>query len=307
MRSGGSAQLSYLERVVEVVEGGGQPLLEDLLPLLRAAHQLFLREPQLLLLKAPQVVVCGDTHGDVETTLRLLKRYPPEKHTVVMLGDYVDRGEHSLENASLLLALKLLHPRRLVLLRGNHESMLINQAYGFYMELSRKQRPRAFELFVRFNEVFSTLPYAAFLKPLRILMIHGGVPTTMPSLKQIERLPKKDLIPSDETAFQLLWNDPSEGVEEFAPSERGAGVYLYGRRAVERFLAKNRLQGIIRSHEAVEEGYSFSFSTEGSKRRFTRRLRGFRGLVLTIFSSRAYGIPPRAAVIDGNNLNIESI
>ncbi|MEM3942636.1 MAG: metallophosphoesterase, partial [Thermofilaceae archaeon] len=260
----GSVQLSCAERVVEAVEGGGQPLVEDLLPLLREAHCLLSREPQLFALKAPQAVVCGDTHGDVETTLRLLKRYPLEKHTVVMLGDYVDRGEHSLENASLLLALKLLYPHRLVLLRGNHESMLVNQAYGFYMELSRKQRPRAFELFVRFNEVFSTLPYAALLKPYRLLLVHGGVPTTMPSLKQVGKLPKKDLIPSNETAFQLLWNDPSEKVEEFSPSERGEGVYLYGRRAVERFLAKNKLQGIIRSHEAVEGGCSFSFPAEGS-------------------------------------------
>ncbi len=37
------------------------------------------------------------------------------------LGDFVDRGAHSLETICLLLALKIEHPRSVHLIRGNHE------------------------------------------------------------------------------------------------------------------------------------------------------------------------------------------
>ena len=83
--------------------------------------------------------------------MKIVDRYLGS-YRLVFLGDCVDRGGFSLETASYLLALKLLHPKRVFLLRGNHESMLVNQRCGFYYELAKNMGQRAFELLVRFNE-----------------------------------------------------------------------------------------------------------------------------------------------------------
>ena len=47
------------------------------------------------------------------------------------------RGEDGLEVMALLMALKLLYPSHIYLLRGNHEASFITLMYGFYAECLR--------------------------------------------------------------------------------------------------------------------------------------------------------------------------
>jgi hypothetical protein len=48
-----------------------------------------------------------------------------------MIGDFVDRGYHSVETITLLFCLKVKYPDRMYLLRGNHESHNVTIMYGF--------------------------------------------------------------------------------------------------------------------------------------------------------------------------------
>lgn len=77
------------------------------------------------------------------------------------MGDYVDRGYHSVEVFSLALALKCRYKDRVTILRGNHESKEINKVYGFYDECLKKYGND--HVWKWFTDVFSYLPLTALV------------------------------------------------------------------------------------------------------------------------------------------------
>uniref|UniRef100_A0A915I4N5 protein-serine/threonine phosphatase n=1 Tax=Romanomermis culicivorax TaxID=13658 RepID=A0A915I4N5_ROMCU len=88
----------------------------------------------------PMAAPLGTVPGGVKYNVRFHRLaavkslFGPPLNRYLFLGDYVDRGDYSIETATLLIALKVLFPDRLFLLRGNHETAVTNKTYGFYDE-----------------------------------------------------------------------------------------------------------------------------------------------------------------------------
>ena len=197
------------------------------------------------------VVVVGDLHGSIDDLLRIFERfsYPPSQ-TYLFLGDYVDRGENSIEVLLILYSLKLLFPDHVFLLRGNHECALISRCYGFRDECVRFFKTK--RVYHRFCGSFSHLPLAATVNG-EVFCVHGGLSPSISFLDDIAQIkkPLKDV--SSSIAEDLLWSDPMDGVDGFDESPRRVG-FLFGRPQVEQFLADNGLTLMIRAHEFCPRG-----------------------------------------------------
>jgi diadenosine tetraphosphatase ApaH/serine/threonine PP2A family protein phosphatase len=218
------------------------------------ALEILIREPNIPNKSTP-VIVCGDIHGQFYDLVSLLRiDGTPARKRYIFLGDYVDRGRHSLECILLLLAFKIMYPENITLVRGNHEQPEINRIYGFYDEVVEKYGSSRVWRMV--NEVFNTFNVACLVDG-RVLCVHGGISPKILSLNQIRRLDRSRSVPENSEFCDIVWSDPYDG-KGFKPSPRGSG-YLYGGDAVRRFMELNGLTCIVRSHQLVLEGYKFHF------------------------------------------------
>ncbi|XP_045826884.1 serine/threonine-protein phosphatase BSL1 isoform X2 [Trifolium pratense] len=246
-----------------------------------AAEQIFMHEPTVLQLKAP-IKVFGDLHGQFGDLMRLFDEYgfPSTAGDItyidyLFLGDYVDRGQHSLETITLLLALKIEYPENVHLIRGNHEAADINALFGFRIEcIERMGENDGIWAWTRFNQLFNHLPLAALIEK-KIICMHGGIGRSIHSVEQIEKIERPITMDAGSIILMdLLWSDPTENdsVEGLRPNARGPGLVTFGPDRVTEFCKRNKLQLIIRAHECVMDGFE----------RFAQ------GQLITLFSATNY-------------------
>lgn len=152
------------------------------------------------------VVVCGDTHGQFYDVLELFKTggdLPATKY--VFMGDYVDRGHHSVETWTLLMLYKALYPENIVLLRGNHETRQVTQTYGFYEECMRKFGGASVWKYC--CEVFDCLNLGALIDG-KILCVHGGLSPDLRTLDQYRLINRRQEPPQEGSFCDIMWSDP---------------------------------------------------------------------------------------------------
>jgi serine/threonine-protein phosphatase PP1 catalytic subunit len=150
------------------------------------------------------------------------------------------------------MAYKVKYPQNIFLLRGNHESELVNRIYGFYDECKRRYNVK---LWKEFSEMFKWLPVAALIDE-KIFCVHGGLSPDLKSVKQILDLQRPTEIPNSGLLCDILWSDPSKDVENWGKNDRGVS-YVFSQKVVEKFISDNKLELICRAHQVVEDGYEF--------------------------------------------------
>ncbi|PRQ32635.1 putative protein-serine/threonine phosphatase [Rosa chinensis] len=246
-----------------------------------SAERIFSSEPSVLQLRAP-IKIFGDLHGQFGDLMRLFDEYgsPSTAGDIayidyLFLGDYVDRGQHSLETISLLLALKVEYSQNVHLIRGNHEAADINALFGFRIECIERMGERdGIWAWHRINRLFNWLPLAALIEK-KIICMHGGIGRSINHVEQIENLQRPITMEAGSIVLMdLLWSDPTENdsVEGLRPNARGPGLVTFGPDRVMEFCNNNDLQLIVRAHECVMDGFE----------RFAQ------GHLITLFSATNY-------------------
>ncbi|WMV56258.1 hypothetical protein MTR67_049643 [Solanum verrucosum] len=277
-----------------------------------SAERIFASEPTVLQLRAP-IKIFGDLHGQFGDLMRLFDEYgspstagdiaswgvamevTDEEEALwtemvaakygsseyewyidyLFLGDYVDRGQHSLETITLLLALKVEYPHNIHLIRGNHEASDINALFGFRIECIERLGERdGIWAWHRINRLFNWLPLAALIEK-KIICMHGGIGRSINHVEQIESIQRPITMEAGSIVLMdLLWSDPTENdsVEGLRPNARGPGLVTFGPDRVMEFCNNNDLQLIVRAHECVMDGFE----------RFAQ------GHLITLFSATNY-------------------
>lgn len=214
--------------------------------------------------KKKRLTVVGDLHGSLKCLQRVLDIVGDLGDTdnqVVFCGDFVDRGDNSLEVFFTLLLFKLVYPKNIILLRGNHEDTMIASVYGFCDEIQHKYgQRRGDQIFKAISELFAALPIAAVTD--NSFIVHGGLPHDHFSLDQIAAITPKErskMFTVMENGCEkelllesLMWSDPSifDGIAE---NPRGCGIE-FGPDVAKDFLDREGLTYILRGHEPAENG-----------------------------------------------------
>lgn len=269
-----------------------------------------------------RVVVIGDIHCDYYSLAAILLKLSIaqydyfEKAYFIFLGDYLDRGSNLFEPLLLLKDLKEILGDRLIMLRGNHESVSYD---GDNNKLKSRVRPNescgclneycggSSKFLKAFSHFFSKLPTYVYLKTpnKNVLLTHASIPRDIFLSSFVfdneGRMRFENIIPESERLSQrkiilkdMIWGDPKDYDEKIQIE----GRFEFGRKQFERFSSHHNINLILRSHEEAPFGYKSFFGDR----------------LYTIFSTGGdknpqTGYPeaePAFAVIQGDNLKIEN-
>jgi len=234
----------------------------------------------LIELEIPEnLVIVGDLHGDFKSLLLILHAIKYENflsnanNKLIFLGDYADKGIHSLEVLNNIIQLKCRYPDSVVLMRGNHEAPIEFPFPDHDLPLDSSEhfgKEKGEMVYKKLLSLFQLFIVVTIVKN-NLILVHGGLPTMVN--KDIRKLIlDKDASGKQKSVLEeLLWNDPRliQNGANWEVSRRSYGKH-FGPEITRSWLKMTRTKAVVRSHEPC---------------------RGFRadheGLILTLFSCKA--------------------
>ena len=300
-------------------------LIKEVKPLLEKDHSLIrIRSP---------CKVFGNIHGAYNDLMRYFESFgnPSDDNQMgdinvmqyIFLGDFCDRGLYSLEVILLLFSLKIKYPEFIYLIRGHHEDKNINEKYGLGDEcherlLDEIQNPLS--IFSNINKAFDLLPFGVLVDN-NILMIHGGIGSSINSLDDIENIKRpinvelNPTITSQLNIIDLLWSEYSDNIENIEVNNerdknKNGFIVKYGRERLNKFMADNQIDLIITAHQFVKEGFTTfnndKILTVFSATNYMDKYKNIGGMI-TIAKKRAnkrMNIIPKLININNENKNM---
>ncbi|HYL65636.1 MAG TPA: metallophosphoesterase family protein [Nitrosopumilaceae archaeon] len=205
------------------------------------------------------LVIVGDLHGDLRSLQHILKEIDYENflsnhsNKLIFLGDYVDRGNHSIGVLYTVCYLKRKYPNSVILMRGNHEA---------HMEFPFSSHDLPLKIIEYFGDNYekaihgkiSTLFQLLYLVTIiqnKLWLVHGGLPTEI-EYKDFEKLIEtaQSYNIHKKSLEELLWNDPRtiQNGGNWEKSRRMYGKH-FGINITKKWLTMSRTKVIVRGHE----------------------------------------------------------
>lgn len=231
-----------------------------------------------------RVVTIGDIHSDYNSLAAVLLKLTASEYDYfgkaifVFLGDYLDRGSVLFEPLMLIMSLQEILGERLILLKGNHESVRFdqnkqqvvtnvtpNQSCQCLNEYCGKEK----EFLQKFAMFYSKLPIYVYLKTKEknILLTHGAIPRDA-SQEPIHfddncgaivfdnNVPITNRLQTRNAIFKdMIWGDPKDCDRKIQVE----GRFEFGRLQFDHFAQRNHIDMLFRSHEEATLGYHSFF------------------------------------------------